>query len=207
MVFSDVRKMLKKRPVSLEHQIEVLKECGYALKPDIAVETLLRSFDRDQYENDPYLLTLIIMGSEEIDEAAFLPGSEKIWAYDAECIENHYDYVRKAMSLRDLADGGLPIENITDYVDVEEGEAWLAFELNGKKYKWLAEVDDDWLDPNILVQFAELLASLNTGRRFIWLHDGGQGGLIGCSTKEQLELLNKKTGLQFQWLDDPNFLS
>jgi hypothetical protein len=193
--------MFKKRPVSLEHQIDVLRECGFDLKPDIALDTLLRSFDREVYENDPYLVAFIIMGSE-IEEDAFEPGSEKIWAYDAECIENHNDYVEKAMSLRDLADGRLPIANITDYVDIEEGEAWLAFELNGEQHKWIAIVDNDWLDGNILVRFAELLTSLNTGRRFIWLHDGGQGGLIGCSTKEQLELLNKKTGLQFQWLDD-----
>jgi hypothetical protein len=198
--------MLKKKFVSLEQQVEILRECGFALKPDMAVSLFLNSFDREVYENDPYLPAFIIMGSE-IEQESFLPGSERIWAYDAECIEDHNAYVEIAISLCELANGRLPLENITDYVDVEKGEAWISFEMKGKKYKWTAEVNDDWLDETVLFRFADLFASLKTGRRFTYLHDGGQGGLIGCSTEEQLYQLIKKTGLQFQWLDDNIFLS
>jgi hypothetical protein len=202
---------LKKRGVALEHQIEVLRECGFALNPQITVETFLECDDREVYESDPaYLITFLTIASEmncKFEGATFLPGSERIWSYDAECIEDVGDFLRLALNLRDLADGRFPIENVTDYVNVEAKEVWVAFELNGERYTWAAEVYDDWLDENILAQFGDLFASLNTGKRFTWLHDGGQGGLIGCSTEAQFEQLKQKTGLQFIWLDSINFIS
>jgi hypothetical protein len=99
-----------------------------------------------------------------------------------------------------LAGGVLPLKDIDDYVDIEEGKAWLSFKLNSEDYKWAATAEDDWVDANIISQIAELLAERNIGKRFTYFNLGGQDCLIGCSTPEQFENLKKETGLNFQWL-------
>ena len=94
----------------------------------------------------------------------------------------------------------LPLENITDHVDLEEEVAWLSVDLDGVTHKWDAEVDRDWVDPAILSHLAELLPSRNAGRLFTYLDLGGQSGLIGCSTDDALQKLIKTTGMPFEWL-------
>lgn len=136
----------------------------------------------------------------ELEVEPFQYASDNIWHFDTECIEDHGDYAKITHRMLDLAGDALPLEGIEDYVDIEEGEAWLAFNSNGKGYKWTAAVEDDWVDPNILSQFAELLAERNAGKRFTYFDLEGQDCLIGCSTPEQFERLKDETGLNFQWL-------
>jgi hypothetical protein len=101
---------------------------------------------------------------------------------------------------RDLAQDDLPITSVTDYIDMDESNAWLEFELDGQKVRWDAEVQDDWVDATILSRFAALLAGRKTGRRFTYLDLKGQDCILGCCTPDQLAALRQKTGLDFQWL-------
>jgi hypothetical protein len=185
--------------ISVEEQLKILSGCGIRLQPDITIEHLLASFDRESYEAEPYVLLLTTIGGE-LEVEPFKYASDDIWHFDTECIEDHGDYTKIAHRMRDLAGSALPLEDIDDYVDIEEDEAWLSFKLNGEDYKWAATVEDDWVDPNIISQFAELLAERNVGKRFTYFDLGGQDCLIGCSSPEQLERLKNETGLNFQWL-------
>ena len=184
---------------SLEHQLEILHSCGIRLLPGITINHLLESFPREAYESDTFILLLTTMG-HELESEPYTIASNDIWHFDTECIEDHGDYATIARRFRDLADGSLPLENIDDYVDIEENEAWVSFELDGEDYKWFAEVTDDWGDPAIISQFAKLLANRNVGKRFTYLDLKGQDCLIGCSGAQQLEKLRRLTGLNFVWL-------
>jgi hypothetical protein len=188
---------------SFEEQIRVLAECGIVLSPAVRPESLLVSFPREAYEKDPFRLLLCVMGGEAEDESQGEVGSllsDRIWHFDAECIEDRGDYAAIARRLAVLSKGDLPIENVRDHVDVEGGEAWVSFTLDGRPYQWEAEVKDDWVDPDVLSKFAELLKSLNTGRRFTYVDLHGQDCLIGCSTDEQRRALAAATGLEVVWL-------
>jgi len=185
--------------IKLEEQIKVLEMCDIRLRPGITIDNLLYSFDREKYEKEPYVLLLTVMGGE-LEEEPFEYISKDIWHFDTECIEDHGYYVAIAQRMSDLAGGSLPLEEITDYVDLEEGEAWLSFKLDGKKIKWIAAVEDDWVDPKIFSQFAELLIKRKTGKRFTYYDLGGQDCLIGCSAVKQLEKIKRETGLNFAWL-------
>ena len=186
--------------VSLEKQIQVLQECGIELLPEITIEHLLASYNRDDYENEPYLHLLIAMGGEQ-EEEPYGALSANIWHLDTECIEDHGAYAAIAHRMRGLAGDALKLEEINDYVDVvEEGEAWLSFKLNGKQIRWEPNVQDDWVDAKIFNQFANLLAQQPTDKRFTYLDLGGQDCLIGCATPAQMEKLKRETGLDFQWL-------
>jgi hypothetical protein len=187
--------------ISLEEQVGVLNSCGIRLLPEITVDNLLASYDRDAYEKEPYVLLLTVMGSE-LDTEPCTYASDDIWHFDTECIEDHNDYVRIALRFSDLAREALPLEDIIDYVDVEEGKAWLSFKLDGEVYKWTAALEDDWVDPRIISKFAGLLEERRTGRRFTYLDLGGQSCLIGCNTQKGLERLKSLTRLKFVWLSN-----
>src|SRR5215469_6139884 len=99
--------------VSLEEQTSILNSCGILMSPEITIEHLLQSNDREAFENDPFLLLLCVMGGESETEP-FINISDNIWHFDTECIEDHNAYVAIAQRFVDLAGGDLPLENITD---------------------------------------------------------------------------------------------
>lgn len=189
----------KRVRVSAEEQLETLSACGISLKPDVSQEILFAQYEPKDFENEPHLLLLVVMGGEAEEEPfGFL--SNNIWHLDTECIEDHGDYARIAMRVKELSGDELPLEEINDYVDVEEGKAWLAFRLDKRDYKWELEVDNDWVDTRIFTEFDTLLRGRQGNRRFTFLDLEGQDCLIGCSGPEQLEKLRATTALNFRWL-------
>ncbi len=191
------------KTVSFEEQLRVLAKCGINLCHNVAPEALLESFEREKYEKEPYRLLLSAMGNEaETESQAGETGypSDSIWHFDTECIEDHGSYAAIARRLSVLAHPDLPIEDVDDYVDIEAGEAWLSFKLDGQTEKWEAEVNDDWVDERILSRFVSVLQS-RSNKRFTYIDvSGGQDCLIGCSTPEDRAALMKATNLNVQWL-------
>jgi hypothetical protein len=188
-------KLFRKR-ISLEEQLAILASCGIRLKQNMTPDHILMSIDREALEEEGFLLLLTIMGGE-VEEEPFDRLSDNIWHLDTECIDDPGSYITLAERMRDLAGGSFPLENIEDHVNIEAGEAWLAFQLNGQRHKWDLAVNDDWVDTSLFTRFAELLQTRNTGKLFTYYDLEGQDCLIGCSTRDKLNLLRKKTGLKF----------
>ena len=186
--------LFKKKPLSLDQQLRDLQSCGVRLLSEATPATLLEEWSQADFEKAPYLMVAISLGGGQ----ALL--SENLWHFDTECIEDHGAYLSIAERFRDLAGGDLPLLEIEDYVDVEEGAAWLAFRLDGASHRWDCEVDDDWVDPTVLSRFADLLAKRNTRKRFTYLDTGGQDCVIGCFSEEQRRQLRKVTGLDWKLL-------
>jgi predicted DNA-binding WGR domain protein len=191
----------KRAAAPVEEQLERLRDCGISLKPDVGEEMLFTEHEAEDFTDEPYLLLLTTLGGEA-EEEPFGFISANIWHFDTECIEDHGDYARIAMRMEELAGGELPLEEINDYVDAEEGKAWLAFRLDKRDYKWELEVDDDWVDTRIFTEFDTLLRGRQANKRFTYLDLGGQDCLIGCSSPEHLEKLRAATGLNFRWLTE-----
>jgi hypothetical protein len=170
------------------------------LAPGVTSEALLARYSREQFEAEPYRLALIAMGSEGQDGPGGNYLSNDIWHFDTECIEDHGSYAAIARRLQTLAHGKLALEAIADHVDIDAGDAWLAFRIGNEEHRWSAEVQDDWVDPTILSRFARLLEAVGSGRRFTYIDLGGQDCLIGCSTADERTRLAKETGLKVDWL-------
>src|SRR5262249_37205244 len=148
------------RSRSFDQQLATLARCGIRLAPGAAPEDLMAEFSREELEADPFRLLLVCMGDRtEAGEVAGGSGypSDNIWHFDTECIEDRGSYAAIARRLRELAQGELPLTDITDDVDLDGGTAHVAFLLAGQGYRWDAEVKDDWVDPSILSRFADLL--------------------------------------------------
>jgi hypothetical protein len=54
-----------------------------------------------------------------------------VWHFDTECIEGDDSYVRFAKRMTEMAQGSLPLSDIQDHVDIDEGPAWLQFKCQG----------------------------------------------------------------------------
>jgi hypothetical protein len=197
---SFLKSFLAPKRIPLEEQLEKLSSCGIRLKPEFSAETLLESFSREKYETSPYAGVVIRMGGE-LEREPWTPLSDNVWHLDTECIDGPGSYARIAERFRDLAQGELPIENIRDRVNVENGDAWLEFELNGRTIHWGARVQTDWIDPGMITNFCGLLSEQKGTRRYTFFDLKGQDCLIGCATEDELRKLRKETGLRFSWLE------
>lgn len=196
---------LFRRPVSLADQLRVLAECGIALNPGVSVENLLEHSKQKEFESKPYITLLCAMGSvvespAETRDCEY--ASDSIWHFDSECIEDHGDYVSIVSRMSALANGDLPLTDLQDWVDIEGGEAWVSFTLDGGHYRWVMEVENDWVDPSIFSRLGDLLCLRSEYRRFTYIDLGGQDCLIGYATDEQRRGLQVATGIKVQWLHD-----
>lgn len=188
-------------PHPFETHLAVLKSCGITLAPGIALDDFddLLTFEA---ESNPYLWLLIAIGDQVGDAEAGRSGygSDHVWYFDTECIHGSGAYVAIAERLSTLAKGDLPLQAIRDEVDSEGGTAWLSFRIDGRTYRWDARLDGDWVDFGILLQFANLLESRGSRRRFTQINLAGQDCLIGCARPEERDALQSRTGLKVDWL-------
>jgi hypothetical protein len=183
-------------PHSLEDKLAVLEECGLALAPPFTVDDLLASWKREEYEAEGYDLVLVGLGMTE-EQEPWRDHCVNLWHFDTECIEDKGDYARIASRMAEMVQGGLPLEQIEDHVDVEAGKAWFSFVLGGARVRIDCAVDDDWVDTTIFGRFVDLLKKSDPSKLFIYYDLGGQDCIIGCVTKGQLSRLQEH-GLAFE---------
>ncbi|XRG79937.1 hypothetical protein V5E38_06385 [Rossellomorea sp. GAMAL-10_SWC] len=179
-----------KKKVSFSEQLCELQKIGIELNSNLNEELILAEYSEEEFENEPYLLLLIALGSElELNEN-YNNCSNEIWYLDTECIEDTGDYVRIAERIKDLSKNYLDLKNIKDYVDIENQEASISFTLDEEEYCWKLEVNDDWIDEKIIVKFNDLLEIKNSNKRVYILDLRGQDCLVGIYSKEQVKKLN-----------------
>lgn len=176
-----------------------MRDCGLAIEPGLFMD-LLES-GRETYEREPWTALLYALGS---DHGRGAPGEALVadlWHLDTECIEDHGDYARIAQGFARIAGGALPLTAVRDHVAVQDGEAWLEFQLRGHEYHWDARVEGDWLDPSILSRFVALLAE-QRGTRRIAVHapESAQDMLLIGTDEPGLARLRRTTGLDLNWL-------
>lgn len=181
---------------TLEQKLETLAECGFKLAPPFTVADLLAELSREEYEKPGFEALLFGLGSEADFETARGPFCLNLWHFDTECIENEGDYANIVARMAQMAQGALPLENISDHLDPEKEEAWAAFSLNGHSHRINLEYQDDWVDGALFTHLAALLEKTAPSLRFIYYDTGYQDCLLGCVTGEQLARL-RRLGLNF----------
>ncbi|MBE1441251.1 hypothetical protein [Paenibacillus sp. OAS669] len=85
----------RKSNITFEDQLQELDKVGIKLIENIPQDILLQDITKDKYEEKPYILLLISLGSETyLSDGGFSHISNDIWYLDTECIEDHGDYIR-----------------------------------------------------------------------------------------------------------------
>lgn len=175
---------------TLEAKLDALAECGIQLKPEFSIADLLSSWDRTEYEEPGYNMTLVGLGMTQ-ETPPWKPRTKNLWHFDTECIEGDGSYADLANRMVEMAEGSLPITAVEDHVDIEEGEAWLSFKLDGKAFKIPCEVNDDWVDHKVFRHFVRLLAETDPAKIYFYYDLGGQDCIIGCVSRDNYKKLSK----------------
>ena len=179
----------KRMTYSLEQKLEILADCGFKLATPFTVDELLTSWDRDAFELLGFDLVLVGLGMTE-EREPWRNHCVNLWHFDTECIEDHGDYQRIVERMVEMIQGALVLENIEDYVDVENKIAWLSFTFQGEKIKLELTVNNDWVDWQVFHKLSEILQMAGSKQLFVYHNLGGQDGLIGCVSQDQLAKLN-----------------
>lgn len=161
--------------MTLEQQLAKLAELGLKLEPGITVDDILYSFDREDYEEQPFDLVLFVLGTEVEREPWGRPVCSRVWNFDTECIESTGDYVEIAERLCQVAGQPGCFKDISDFVDIESGKRWLKYTVDGTERNWPVEVSDDWADMSTVSYVMDDLE--RDGRRF-YFKDNGQAMIL-----------------------------
>ena len=190
---------LMNRNMTLYDQLDTLATCGIALRDSVGPAELLARHTEREYETTPFKLLLTELGRES-EEPPYFALSADVWLMHADCVTHSGDYAKVANRMAALSHDVLDVESVHDEFDMKNGVAWLMFTLRGEEFRWLAKIEERWIDPNVLSRFAALLEAQETEWRYICLDLGGQDCLLGCATEQQFAVLRKTTGLVFEWL-------
>ena len=177
--------------MTLEQQLETLAELGLELNDGITVDDLLYSWDRDEYENEPFDTILFMLGSEVEREPWGRNICDKAWNFDVECIEGNGSYVAIVKNLCRVSGTPELITDIEDSVDIENGNAWLKYTIDGKQRYYTVVVDNDWADPETVGAVMDDIE--RDGKRF-YAKDNGQASIWFYLDESTADRLNQLTG-------------
>jgi hypothetical protein len=190
------KKETSKKAESVTKGLELLAAIGIRPRPQISHEDLLFSLGGTMDSPADWILLLCVLGGE-VERGNFERISDDVWHVDAECIEDNGDYIRLIERFAILTKGLLPLKNIRDHVAIEEGEAWVEFELEGKLIHWDLEVSDDWMAPELYSNLQQLASSRSDKKFFIVAL--GQDSLICFGDAAMKQKLTELSGLKFDW--------
>ncbi|TRW23833.1 hypothetical protein FMM05_11765 [Flavobacterium zepuense] len=199
-IFKFLKNNVKKiEKVPFKEQLEIFKAIGFKINKEIPEGYLLSLHDTTEYENNPYNLLYLVLGSFTEDDS-YAPITNNCWHFDAECINDHGDYATIIENIGRISNGELNFKNVKDYVDIEEMQAWVSFVLNDDAYKWNFKVDDDWVDGAVFENLQNLTEKYQTKGRFT-NYGLGQDCIIGYLTNSQFAEFKQRTNLDIQWLE------
>ena len=185
---------------SFDEQWRVFKSLGFELTSDALVADF-EKLKSDRLIVDRPFSDLYMELGRGLQREPWTPFTNRVWDFDTEAIEDHGAYVEIMRNLERISRGEIKFEDLRDYVDVEEGKAWVSFSINGQSFKWDLVVNDDWVDPQLFSKVVELTRSLNTKGRYTYFDTGGQNAVIGFETPESRAAIVKATGLKIEWLE------
>lgn len=175
--------------MTLEEQLDALSKLGLALNDGVTVDDLLYSFDREEYENEPFNLILFVLGIEVEREPWDRSVCSRAWNLDMECIDGTGDYVRIVKRLCEVAGQPNLITDIEDFVDIESGQAWLNYSVDGQQRNYTINVDNDWADPNVI---AKIMSDIERDGFRFYGKDNGQASIwyyLDSDTAKKLNAL------------------
>jgi hypothetical protein len=132
--------------MELEDQLAKLAELGLVLNPGITSEDLLYSENREAFTARPFVLLLFLLGSEVERKPWGRRICNRVWSFDLECIATTGDYVKIVRKLCLLTGNEDRLTEVVDYIDLDEGECWLEYNITEHRRHLTIEVNDDWAD-------------------------------------------------------------
>lgn len=186
--------------MKLEQQLATLAEMGIALAPGVTIEDVVYSFPREDYEAKPFDLILFTLGAEVEREPWGRPFCERVWNFDTECITGTGSYVAIARRLCRVAGRPDAFRDVRDHVDLDSGEAWIEYTVDGKPRRWDIEVQDDWADTMVT---AYMMNDLERDGHKFRARDNGQAMVLYYLDDGAARRLSELAGTPLTTVTDP----
>lgn len=87
----------------------------------------------------------------------------RLYEFDAECIENGWDYSRLFNALLELVDPPLAIKRVRSTLNREARTAHLSFQYQGDTIAWEFSQPDDWVSTEFLENIVTLVRAETKG--------------------------------------------
>jgi len=186
------------------NQLDTFFELGFELNHGIKHKDLLRwEGDKKAFEKKPWSLMLITLG-QTLERDPWTPLTNKCWNFAPESIEGPGSYADIIINIDRISGPELNFTDIKDFVDIESGTAWVSFRENAVDYKWDLIIDNDWVDMSLFQKVQSLTKDTKSIGQFYWYDTKGQDFVIGCYSSEEVKIIKKKTGLNFQKFPEQN---
>ncbi|MDE5951722.1 MAG: hypothetical protein K2H12_09105, partial [Acetatifactor sp.] len=195
--------------VPLDRQISVLRSFGFTI-PEEMEETLdayVEKYELDSFvESYPYtwLLSNLAWVDDEDREDKEQDGAEVFW-FDFEGWDIYTDYIRVLEGMQKLSAGSIldDVGNIredTGNMNWERGSGTItvSLEWNGQEHSWKMDVENDWIDAEVLGIYNGLLEKEGISERFYMTGDDGQGVFVFYCTGEWASEFEDATGLDME---------
>lgn len=174
--------------MQLEQQLSALADLGLTLEPDVSIDDLLHSLEREAFESRPFGPLLFFLGATVEREPWGRPFCRNVWSFDAECIAQDGDYVAIAERLTEVAGRAGAFTDLRDSVDLAAGKAWIEYTIDGRHRRWDIEVADDWADMMVV---SYLMADLERDGWKFRKRDIGQKLVLCYLDSARFERLNQ----------------
>ncbi len=174
--------------MTLEEQLGKLAELGLKLDESVTIDDILYSGDREDYEERPFDLILLVLGGEVEREPWGRSVCSRVWNFDTECITSTGDYVGIVKRLCQVAGEPDRLKEVSDFVDIDAGKAWLKYKVDGTRRRRSVKVNDDWADTLTLAYVMEDIE--RDGRRF-YAMDNGQAMVLFYLDSKTAAKLNR----------------
>ncbi len=171
-------------PVPLEDQLAELRTFGIELSSGISIDDVCYSEERSELEANPYRSLIPLLGGEVEREPWGRPFSNRIWVFDAECIEGDGSYVEIVERAAAVAGKQDLLTDVADSIDLDRGKATLTYRVDGAERKFRPQVKEDWADPATLQSILDDFADLDRGYFGVI---GGQDTLIVSLQREDAD--------------------
>lgn len=174
--------------VTLEQQLAKLAELGLKLDDGITIDDLLFSSDRKDYEERPFDLILFTLGIEVEREPWGRSVCSRAWDFDTECITSTGDYVQIVKRLCQVAGRPDCLKDVSDFVDIDGGKAWLKYKVDGTERNWSVKMEDDWADMETV---SHVMNDIERDAHRFYFIDNGQAMVLFYLDSEKASELNR----------------
>ena len=141
----------------------------------MTVDDLTYSFPRAVFERRPFDLLLFMLGVE-VERAPWgRPFSPHAWNFDPECISSTGDYTKIIKRLCRIAGRADCLAEISDFVDLTTGQAWLKYRVGGIDRHWPVEVNNDWAD---VLTLSYVMDDIQEGESYFYSKENGQAMVL-----------------------------
>lgn len=161
----------------------------------------------DMEENQIIAMLLADLGSIKYyeDSSEIIYRSDKVYAFDVEFYDIDEMYTTFFKGIESIFQGDIKINDIKEQmIEFDEisgkGKKKVDFKLNGHNYEYIAHVDNDWFDSNILTFLSKALEKEKPDKELLVTSDGMQECILFYNTKEWAEKFNNVMGYPLEKL-------